>query len=69
MCVSDLRAGRQLAEALAAGLRLQEEGGPDAERHREEGQHLGSTHFPEGSGTSETRRLQSVCSVAGEPLR
>lgn len=46
----DLWAGQQLPEALAAGVRLQEEGSRDVERHREERQHLGSTHFPESSG-------------------
>lgn len=47
----DLWTGQQLTEALAAGVRLQEEGSRNVERHCEERQHLGSTHFPESSGT------------------
>ena len=71
VCLSvDLWAGQQLSEAVAAGICLQEEGGRDDERHREERQHLGSTHLPEGPGTQSqhsynscyvTVRLSAVC--------
>lgn len=51
MCVSvDLWAGQHLFEALAPGFCLQEEGGRDKERHREERQYLGSTPLQEGPG-------------------
>lgn len=50
VCV-DLWAGQYLSEALGAGIRLQEEGGRDAERHRQERQYLGPAHLQEGPGT------------------
>lgn len=58
VCVSaDLRPGQQLSEALAAGICLQEEGGRDHERHREERQYLGSTDFREGPGTQPAKLI------------
>lgn len=52
VCTSvDLWASQHLCEALAAGIRLQAEAGRDVERHREEGQYLGSTHLQESPGT------------------
>ena len=62
-CVSaDLWAGQQLSEALGAGLRFQEEGGRDDERHREERQYLGSTHLREGPGT-QSQHSSNSCYV------
>lgn len=52
LCVSsDLWSSQLWPEALAAWFGLQEEGGRDGEGYREKGQHLGSTHLPESSGT------------------
>lgn len=60
VCVSiDLWTGQHLFEALAPRICLQEEGGRDNERHREERQYLGSTHLREGPGTNSQHNQNS----------